>query len=47
MYQAMTQASSHTTCLYDDPGKPLFGTLISLLYNGTPVLGIIDQPILR
>jgi len=28
-------------------GKPLFGTLISLLYNGTPVLGIIDQPILK
>lgn len=28
-------------------GKPLFGTLISLLHNGTPVLGIIDQPYLR
>lgn len=27
-------------------GKPLFGTLIALLYKGTPVLGIIDQPIL-
>ena len=28
-------------------GKPLFGTLISLLHLGRPVLGIIDQPILR
>jgi len=28
-------------------GKPLFGTLISLLQNGEPVLGIIDQPVLR
>ncbi|OQW92214.1 MAG: histidinol-phosphatase [Beggiatoa sp. IS2] len=28
-------------------GKPLFGTLISLLYQGKPILGIIDQPILR
>ncbi|PSC73171.1 Bifunctional phosphatase chloroplastic [Micractinium conductrix] len=28
-------------------GKPLFGTLIALLHKGTPVLGIIDQPILR
>lgn len=28
-------------------GKPLFGTLISLLHNGTPILGIIDQPYLR
>eukprot|EP00197_Chlamydomonas_leiostraca_P008919 CAMPEP_0202867762 /NCGR_PEP_ID=MMETSP1391-20130828/9609_1 /ASSEMBLY_ACC=CAM_ASM_000867 /TAXON_ID=1034604 /ORGANISM="Chlamydomonas leiostraca, Strain SAG 11-49" /LENGTH=291 /DNA_ID=CAMNT_0049547825 /DNA_START=210 /DNA_END=1085 /DNA_ORIENTATION=+ len=28
-------------------GKPLFGTLISLVYKGTPILGIIDQPILR
>lgn len=28
-------------------GKPLFGTLISLLYDGTPILGIIDQPILK
>ncbi|KAG0622810.1 hypothetical protein M758_3G125400 [Ceratodon purpureus] len=27
-------------------GKPVFGTLISLLYKGTPVLGIIDQPVL-
>ena len=27
-------------------GKPLFGTLIALLQNGVPVLGIIDQPIL-
>jgi hypothetical protein len=29
------------------PGKPLFGTLIALLRNGRPVLGIIDQPITR
>lgn len=28
-------------------GKPLFGTLISLLHNGVPVVGIIDQPILQ
>jgi len=28
-------------------GKPLFGTLIALLHNGRPVLGIIDQPILQ
>ena len=26
-------------------GKPLFGTLIALLHEGTPILGIIDQPI--
>ena len=28
-------------------GKPSFGTLIALLHNGRPVLGVIDQPILR
>eukprot|EP00775_Hariotina_reticulata_P004006 gene4006-4257_t len=28
-------------------GKPLFGTLISLLHNGQPVLGVIDQPITK
>ncbi|XP_065869442.1 bifunctional phosphatase IMPL2, chloroplastic [Euphorbia lathyris] len=28
-------------------GKPLFGTLIALLHRGRPILGIIDQPILR
>ncbi|MEQ8165734.1 MAG: histidinol-phosphatase [Alphaproteobacteria bacterium] len=28
-------------------GKPLFGTLIALLNRGAPVLGVIDQPILR
>ncbi|MCJ2187246.1 histidinol-phosphatase [Novosphingobium beihaiensis] len=27
-------------------GRPIFGTLISLLVDGWPVLGIIDQPIL-
>jgi len=29
------------------PGKPLWGTLIALLHRGTPVLGIIDQPVTR
>jgi inositol-phosphate phosphatase/L-galactose 1-phosphate phosphatase/histidinol-phosphatase len=28
-------------------GKPLFGTLIALLHNGQPILGMIDQPITR
>jgi inositol-phosphate phosphatase / L-galactose 1-phosphate phosphatase / histidinol-phosphatase len=28
-------------------GVPLFGTLIALLFEGRPVLGIIDQPISR
>ncbi|HLJ62924.1 MAG TPA: histidinol-phosphatase [Stellaceae bacterium] len=28
-------------------GVPLFGTLIALTYRGSPVLGLIDQPILR
>jgi inositol-phosphate phosphatase/L-galactose 1-phosphate phosphatase/histidinol-phosphatase len=28
-------------------GKPVFGTLIALLHNGKPILGIIDQPVLR
>ncbi|KAI3702530.1 hypothetical protein L6452_28270 [Arctium lappa] len=28
-------------------GKPLFGTLIALLDRGKPILGIIDQPVLR
>ncbi|EJK75324.1 hypothetical protein THAOC_02954 [Thalassiosira oceanica] len=27
-------------------GRPLFGTLISLLYRGSPVIGVIDQPVL-
>lgn len=27
-------------------GKPLFGTLIALLHEGEPILGVIDQPIL-
>jgi histidinol-phosphatase len=26
-------------------GMPLFGTLIALLKNGTPLLGVLDQPI--
>jgi histidinol phosphatase-like enzyme (inositol monophosphatase family) len=28
-------------------GRPLFGTLIALLEDGIPVLGVIDQPIAR
>lgn len=28
-------------------GKPLFGVLIALLHNGVPVLGVLDQPILK
>lgn len=27
-------------------GRPIFGTLIALLHKGTPVLGVIDQPII-
>ncbi len=26
-------------------GRPMFGTLIGLLHRGTPVLGLIDQPV--
>ncbi|WP_419826580.1 inositol monophosphatase family protein [Sphingomonas sp.] len=28
-------------------GRPIFGTLIALVEEATPVLGVIDQPILR
>ncbi len=28
-------------------GRPIFGTLIALMEDGWPVLGVIDQPILR
>ena len=28
-------------------GRPIFGTLIALLEDGWPVLGVIDQPILK
>ncbi|MCJ2182524.1 inositol monophosphatase family protein [Novosphingobium sp. 1949] len=28
-------------------GRPQFGTLVSLTYAGTPVLGVIDQPLLE
>jgi len=28
-------------------GRPLFGTLIALVIEGFPVLGVIDQPVLR
>ena len=27
-------------------GRPIFGTLIALLYQGAPVLGLIDQPVI-
>lgn len=30
-----------------DAGKPVFGTLIALLRDGVPVLGVIDQPITK
>lgn len=26
-------------------GRPIFGTLIALVRNGTPILGVIDQPV--
>lgn len=28
-------------------GRPIFGTLIALLHRGTPVLGIINQPVIN
>lgn len=28
-------------------GRPIFGTLIALLDNGWPVIGVIDQPVLK
>lgn len=28
-------------------GVPLFGTLIALTYHGRPILGLVDQPILK
>jgi len=28
-------------------GRPLFGTLVALLHNGEPVLGLLDQPITK
>jgi inositol-phosphate phosphatase/L-galactose 1-phosphate phosphatase/histidinol-phosphatase len=28
-------------------GRPTFGTLIALLHNGEPVLGLLDQPIAK
>ena len=51
-YGRVREAASRTWVL--DPidgtrsfiaGRPLFGTLIALVEDGTPVLGIIDQPI--
>lgn len=50
-----TEAGSSNRCWVLDPidgtvsfmaGRPIFGTLIALLVEGWPVLGIIDQPIL-
>ena len=32
---------------YVHAGKPVFGTLIALLQDGVPVLGVIDQPITK
>lgn len=48
------QGSSNRTWVLDPidgtvsfiAGRPIFGTLISLLVDGWPVLGVIDQPIL-
>ncbi|KAK1280237.1 hypothetical protein QJS04_geneDACA002744 [Acorus gramineus] len=31
----------------EDLRKPLFGTLIALLHKGKPIVGIIDQPVLK
>ena len=28
-------------------GKPLWGTLVALLHDGVPVLGVLDQPVLK
>lgn len=28
-------------------GRPLFGTLIALFYKGEPIIGVLDQPVLR
>ena len=28
-------------------GRPIFGTLIALVQNGWPVIGVIDQPVLK
>ncbi|XUU61276.1 inositol monophosphatase family protein [Erythrobacter sp. HA6-11] len=53
-YGATREGASYTWVL--DPidgtqsfvaGRPIFGTLIALLKDGWPVLGIIDQPIAR
>ncbi|MET0250574.1 MAG: inositol monophosphatase family protein [Novosphingobium sp.] len=49
-----TQGSSGRTWVLDPidgtagflAGRPLFGTLIALLIDGWPVLGVIDQPVL-
>ena len=42
----LTRHSKHDKCL-PRAGKPVFGTLIALLRDGVPVLGVIDQPITK
>ncbi|MBI1778482.1 MAG: histidinol-phosphatase [Proteobacteria bacterium] len=53
-YGSVRESASHIWVL--DPidgtrafttGKPMFGTLIALLRDGQPLLGVIDQPVLR
>lgn len=34
-------------CWCAHAGKPVFGTLIALLRNGEPIIGVIDQPITK
>lgn len=51
----ITEGSSGRTWVLDPidgtrsfiAGRPIFGTLIALLEGGWPMLGVIDQPILR
>ncbi len=53
-YGSLNDGASHVWVL--DPidgtrafatGKPMFGTLIALLRDGQPLLGVIDQPVTR
>ena len=44
MYVSCHECATSWACL---AGKPLFGTLIALVHDGVPVLGVIDQPILK
>ncbi len=41
------QASPIYICNFTVAGKPVWGTLIALLHDGQPVLGVIDQPIAK